>query len=280
MSANYVVVTGASKGIGKATALYLDQAGFNVFAGVRKSEDADSLRAAASNRLMPVMVDVTNQDQINEAADKISQTVGGSGLVGLVNNAGVAVPSPLEFIPLDELRNQLEINVIGQVAVTQAVLPLIRQVAGRIVNISSIGGRLASPFLGAYHASKFAIEAITDSLRLELRPWGIEVISIEPGVIDTPIWETSLARAERIIEAYPDEAQALYGEQIAKQIADGQKQEQRGISPDQVAKVIAEALTVARPKTRYLVGPDAKFAGNVIVRLPDRLKDRLILSQS
>lgn len=283
-SARYVVVTGASKGIGRATAIHLARNGFHVFAGVRKESDAADLQKEAPNFLTSFFLDVTNRDQIHAAAEIVTEQVGDSGLAGLVNNAGVAVGAPLEFIPVDELRDQLEINVVGQIAVTQSFLPLIRHAqtehgCGRIINISSIGGRIASPMKGAYHASKFALEALTDSLRMELQPWGIHVVSIEPGTVATPIWETSVTRAQHILDNAPEAMDSLYGELMRKQVVSAEKAARKGIAPERVAEVIARALTIQKPKTRYLVGPDARFAGNWFVRLPDRLKDRLILSQ-
>ncbi len=278
MKTGYVVVTGASKGIGRATALYLDQQGFNVFAGVRNAVDGQALQKEASSRLQPILIDVTNTEQIKRAAEDVAQAVGGQGLAGLVNNAGIAVGAPLEFIPIDELRRQLEINVVGQVAVTQAFLPCIRQAHGRIINVSSIGGRIAGPNIGAYHASKFALEGITDTLRIELKRWGIEVISIEPGTIRTPIWETSTALASQLMAKMPPQFHELYpgmGAYTEKLAENGTK---GGTPPEKVAEVISRALTSPRPKTRYLVGPDAQFVGTIIVRLPDRIRDRVLAS--
>lgn len=271
-----VVVTGASKGIGRATALHLAMQGFTVFAGVRKIEDGTALEQEAKGQVTPISIDVTKQEQVVAAAHQVETAIGTNGLAALVNNAGVAVAAPLEYLPLDELRAQLEVNLVGQLGVTQAFLPLLRQAKGRIVNISSIGGRIAGPLLGAYHASKFALEAMTDSLRLELQPWGIKVISIEPGAVATPIWETSLSRADSLASAYPPKALDLYGKAIEKKRAEAQRNSQKGIAPLQVAKVIEQALTATRPQTRYLVGPDAKIAGNIISKLPDRVKDRLL----
>ena len=279
MSKRFVVVTGASKGIGRAIALGLAQQGFHVFAGVRKAADGELLVTAAGANLTPLVIDVTDGAQVAAAAEIVSATVGDIGLAGLVNNAGVAVAGPLEFMPLDELRNQLEVNVVGQMGVTQALLPLLRVAKGRIINISSMGGRIAGPWTGPYHASKFALEALTDSLRQELAPWGIEVISIEPGAIATPIWETSLARAAQIASRFPAQAQELYGKQMAKRIAGAQKHINAGIAPERVAAVVATALTAPRPKTRYPVGPDAQLAINLIARLPDRWRDWLVARQ-
>ena len=183
-TAKSVVITGASTGIGAACALHLDQWGWRVFAGVRKQGDAEALRAQGSARLTPVSLDVTDTVSISTAASAVAGAVGAAGLAGLVNNAGIVVPGPIELLPLSDLRRQLEINVVGQVAVTQAFLPLIRAGRGRIVNMGSIAGRMATPFTGAYGASKFALEALTDALRLELQPWGISVSIIEPGAVD------------------------------------------------------------------------------------------------
>lgn len=279
MRKGYVVVTGASKGIGRATALYLAQQGFHVFAGVRNGADGEALVAAAGPTITPLALDVTDQAQVAAAAATVHAAVGDVGLVGLVNNAGVAVAAPLEFIPLAELRNQLEVNVVGQIGVTQALLPLLRRAKGRIVNISSMGGRIAGPWLGPYHASKFALEALTDALRQELAPWEIAVIAVEPGAIATPIWETSLARARRLLDQFPAPAHDLYGKPMAKRIAIAEKNANVGIPPEQVAAVVAAALTVPRPKTRYPVGTDAKIAINLIARLPDRWRDWLVARQ-
>lgn len=279
MSKGYVVVTGASKGIGRATALYLAQQGFHVFAGVRNGGDGEALVAVAGPAVTPLALDVTDQGQVAAAAERIRVAVGDAGLTGLVNNAGVAVAAPLEFIPLAELRNQLEVNVVGQIGVTQALLPLLRAAKGRIINISSMGGRIAGPWLGPYHASKFALEALTDSLRQELASWGIAVIAVEPGAIVTPIWETSLARARRLLDQFPAQAQDLYGKPMAQRIAIAEKNAKVGIPPERVAAVVLNALTAARPKTRYPVGPDAQLAINLIARLPDRWRDWLVARQ-
>ena len=276
MTNRAVLVTGASTGIGRATALLLDEHGFTVYAGVRRREDAESLGAEASQHLVPLMIDVSKPEEIAAAA----ATIGAAGvpLVGLVNNAGIAVATPLEFVPIDEFRRQLEVNVVGQLAVTQAVLPLLRESRGRIVNISSIGGLIAGSMLGPYNASKFALEALTHVLRQELSPWGIEVIAIEPGVIATPIWATSGTTADRLIGALPPEVTELYGAKIAgarRMAANGTT----GLAAIQVARVIEKALTAKRPRTRYPVGTDAKIGAALLARLPDRLRDRLLTSR-
>lgn len=268
-----VVVTGASSGIGRACALELDRLGFRVFAGYRSPADAASLRAAGSARLVPVRVDVADEASVREMAESVRAAVGDDGLAGLVNNAGVAVAAPLEFLPLDALRRQLEVNVVGQVAVTQALLPLLRIARGRIVTIGSVSGRFAAPFLGPYAASKHAMEALNDALRVELRPWGISVSIVEPGAIDTPIWRRSLDAAREMIDGFPPEAEALYGGPMGS--LQGRVEGLAGVPPGEVARVVVHALTARRPRPRYVVGRDAKVR-LMVGRLPTRLRDWLV----
>lgn len=274
-----VIVTGASTGIGEACVFYLDKLGLRIFAGVRKQADADALQRKASARLTPIFIDVTNVDSIAAAANTVGAAVGEAGVTGLVNNAGIGVGGPLEFLPIVELRTQLEVNVIGQIAVTQAFLPLLRQGQGRVVNMSSISGRLALPFFGPYAASKFALEALTDSLRVELRPWGIEVIAVEPGTIATPIWNKSMSRADEMISNLPERARNLYDPSLIELRKAVARASQQGIPAEKVAKVVAHALLAKRPKTRYVVGRDARLVTLVAKFLPDRLRDWLISRQ-
>jgi NAD(P)-dependent dehydrogenase (short-subunit alcohol dehydrogenase family) len=269
-----VVVTGASTGIGEAIAKRLDS-GHRVFAGVRRDEDAEKLRAAGAN-ITPIRIDVTDQASIDAAAAEVREAVGDDGLAGLVNNAGVAVSAPLEFLPVDELRHQLEVNVVGQVAVTQAFIAPIRAAKGRIVNIGSIGGKVAFPLAGAYAASKFAMEAITDALRRELKPWGIQVVIIEPGGVVTPIWDRGRATADRIRSDAPPESEQLYGPLIETMLAQVEEITKNGMHPDEIATVVHTALTAERPKTRYLVGSEAKQRARAAAILPDRVFDRLV----
>jgi NAD(P)-dependent dehydrogenase (short-subunit alcohol dehydrogenase family) len=271
-----VVITGASSGIGEASALHLEKLGFHVFAGARKAEDGERLRNESTGNVIPISIDVTDQESIQTAATRVAEAVGDRGLAGLVNNAGVAISGPLEFIPIDELRRQLEVNLVGQVAVTQAFVNLLRKGRGRVVNISSIGGRIALPFAGPYAASKFGIEAISDSLRRELRPWGIEVSVIEPGSVATKIWEKGTAKARELSENLPPEGHELYGGMIAKMQKLAAETAARGIPPEEVAKEVAHALTASKPKTRYLVGRDAKMRARVSGLVSDRTFDRLI----
>jgi len=270
------LITGASTGIGRATALRLDGEGWRVFAGVRRKEDGVSLQTVASKRLAPVQLDVTEPEQIAAAIERIGSQVDPAGLDGLVNNAGVAVMGPLETLPIEDFRRQIEVNLTAQVAVTQAALPLIRTSRGRVVFVSSIGGRTALPFGGPYHASKFGIEAVTDCLRQELRPWGIEVAAIEPGSIDTPIWERGESAADAIAARAPRSQQELYGEAIENFRGAVRRTAERGIAPEKVAAAISHALSARRPRARYLVGADARGQALAWSLLPTRLRDRLV----
>ena len=276
---NTIVITGASTGIGRACALHMDGLGFRVFAGIRKAEDGEALQEIASTRLRPIYLDVTNGDSIGVAADTIKDVCGTRGLSGLVNNAGIVVAGPLEFLPLDSLRSQLEINVVGQLAVTQALLALLRCAKGRIVNMSSVSGRVAAPLLGPYAASKFALEALSDSMRLELRPWEISVSVIEPGPISTPIWNKSRTLARAILAQLPPRAQQLYGPTI-QGASDWEREITHNMpSPRVVARAVEHALTSRRPRIRYRIGK-AGIAADMIARFaPDRLRDWLLIRQ-
>lgn len=265
-----ILVTGASTGIGEACALHLDRAGHRVFAGVRRPADGERLTKRASPRLLPVMLDVCDDSQIAEAAELIGGEVGTAGLWGLVNNAGIAIGGPVEFLALDQWRTQLEVNVIGQVAVTRAMLPLVRAATGRVVFIGSISGRLATPMMGPYCASKHAIEAIGSSLAEELRPFGIRVSVIEPGAIATPIWDKGRELADDLQAALPPEAHEHYGRNIARIRKLIDRQQKTGIDPIAVAAVVERALFDRRPRRRYLVGTDAKVGAVLARLLPDR----------
>lgn len=270
-----VLVTGASTGIGEACALRLARGGWHVFAGVRKEADGEAVREKAGRGVTPVLLDVTDAQQIESAAKLIREESEG-GLAGLVNNAGVGRGGPIEYLPIDEWREQFEVNVLGQIAVTQAMLPLIRTAQGRIVLMGSIAGRLAGPLLGPYAASKHALEAIAESLRHELKPWGLRVVLVEPGAIKTPIWEKAHEKANELEEALPAEARERYAPAIEAARAGFQRQERMGIDADRVARVVERALTVESPRARYLVGPDALIAGSLTRILPDRLKDFVV----
>jgi NAD(P)-dependent dehydrogenase (short-subunit alcohol dehydrogenase family) len=271
-----VLVTGASTGIGRATALHLGPLGFEVFAGIRREGDGQRLVADSSGGVTPVILDVTDEDSITTAAERIEEVIGDGRLHGLVNNAGIAEPAPVELLPLDALRHQLEVNVVGQVAVTQAVLPQLRRARGRIVNMSSIGGRRASPALGAYAASKFAIEALSDAMRMELHPWGIEVSVIEPGSIRTEIWRRGAERADALFERVPPDRAQLYSDLIEAVRGMAERTAGRAVPPERVAGRVAHALTARRPRTRYLVGTDARIQAALASLLPDRGFDAVV----
>ena len=271
-----IIVTGAAKGIGRACVLRLARR-FRVYAGVRNLADGESLRAEGGDNVVAVQLEVTDPDAIAAAAELIRGNLDGARLMGLVNNAGIAVAGPLEFLPIAELRKQLEVNVVGQVAVAQAMLPMLRESRGRIVNMGSIAGLSALPMTGPYAASKFALEAITDSLRVELLPFGVDVIIIEPGVIATPIWETSMQAADKVLAQMPPKAFEYYGtimERVKARAMNGMG----GLPADAVAQVVEHALTARKPKTRYMVGNDAKVRA-LLRFLPDRTRDRIIAKQ-
>ena len=272
----FVLITGASTGIGAACAIGCAERGMTVFAGVRNLAACDALQAKAGHAIVPVQLDVTDGESITKAADLVARHVGEAGLSGLVNNAGIAIGSPLELIPLQQLRRQLEVNVVGQIAVTQAVLPLLRRAHGRIVNMGSIAGRGTIPMMGPYSASKHALEALTDALRLELYPWGIEVSIIEPGAIATPIWDKSMQTSVDVESEMPADGRHLY-EAAARSVRESVGQAAaRAIPADAVVKAVLHALTAKRPNTRYLVGRDAKLRAVMLRWLPDRLQDWIL----
>jgi NAD(P)-dependent dehydrogenase (short-subunit alcohol dehydrogenase family) len=275
-----VVVTGASTGIGRACVNVLDEAGYRVFAGVRKQKDANAIKKESSKNVVPITIDVTKERSITTARQKVQRAVGNDGLVGLVNNAGVGGGGPIEFIPIDDFRNTLEVNLVGQVAVTQTFLPLIRQGRGTVVFIASIGGRIASPFMSPYNASKFGIEAVGDSLRREVKPWGIDVVVVEPGSIDTKIWEKGgeqLAERQAVI---PREAKRLYGKQFESFGKVIQETASRGIPAEKVGEVVLKGIRKRRPKHRYLVGTDAKIGARANAVMPSRTFDRMVRRQT
>ncbi|RCJ15910.1 short-chain dehydrogenase/reductase [Nostoc sp. ATCC 43529] len=272
-----VVITGASSGIGEACAIYLDKLGYQVFAGVRREADAEALKCKALKKTIPIILDVTDEASIKTAVKMVQLSLGSHGLTGLVNNAGIVSTGPLEFLPISELRKQLEVNVIGQIAVTQAFLPLLRKSStGRIINMGSDSGKVCSPLLGPYCASKFALEALTDVLRMELQPWEINVSIIEPGAVTTPIWGKSIEQVDKIWESFPDQAKKLYLPTLEAVRKTANKIGQKGISAEEVAKVVSQALAVKRPKARYVVGMDAKINILLAKIMPERVLDKLI----
>ncbi len=270
-----VLVTGASTGIGESAAHHLAGLGFDVHAGVRRAEDGERLAAAdTTGRVRPVIVDVTDGDSISAARESI-----GTDLVGLVNNAGIAVPGPVEVLPVEEWRRQLEVNVIGQVAATQVFLPGLRRTRGRIVFTGSMAGRIGLPGMGAYAASKHALEAVSDSLRREVRGFGITVSLLEPGSISTPIWNKGLDELPRMRAMFGPLGQEQYGELIETIAEEASHQDEIGIEPVVVAKAIEHALTSRRPHHRYVIGRDAQAVVRVVRHLPSGLVDRIVARQ-
>ena len=272
----FIVITGASTGIGAGCAVACAKRGMTVFAGVRDLRAGDALQAQGGAAIIPVLLDVTDSGSIKQAAETVAKRVGEAGLAGLINNAGVAIGGPLEVLPLHQLEKQLDVNVIGQIAVTQAFLPLIRRARGRVINMGSIAGRGTIPMMGPYSASKHALEALTDALRMELKPWGIHVSIIEPGAIATPIWEKSLHAAGDVEGAVTADGKRLYGD-MARSVREAVgRAAQRAIPVEAVVEAVWHALTASRPKTRYLVGTDAKIRAAMVKWLPDRLQDWLL----
>jgi NAD(P)-dependent dehydrogenase (short-subunit alcohol dehydrogenase family) len=273
-AAGAVLVTGTSKGIGRACVLDLHARGFRVFAGVRTDADAEALRTAADDRLVPLLLDVTRPADIAAAGDLLRSRVGPEGLWGLVNNAGMVVAGPIEYLPPQELRRQFDVNVFGTLELIQTCLPLLRAARGRIVNVSSVNGRVVTPFTGAYGASKFALEALSDALRLELRRTGVRVVVVQPGAIRTPLWETAPEHARRLAERYPPAALSHYG-RVLERLAQV-RVPSRALSAERVAAVIARALLARHPRARYHVGGDARVGIMAARLLPPRLLDALL----
>lgn len=271
-----VVVTGASTGVGRATALRLDRAGWRVFAGVRRNADADALHRASRGSLTSILLDITEPAAIETAGKQIRDAVGDAGLDGLVNNAGIIVFSPIETIPMEQLRAQLEVNVIGHVAVTKALLPSIRSATGRIVFVGSLGGRMSYPFGGAYHASKYGLEAIADSLRQELRPWSVSVSVVEPGAVDTPIWDRGRQLWEDMLSELTVEQLQLYSASMHRSWKWGDRLHGLASPPDKVARAIERALVDRRAHARYRVGIDARTQMLVHRLVPQRAFDWLV----
>jgi NAD(P)-dependent dehydrogenase (short-subunit alcohol dehydrogenase family) len=253
-----ILVTGASTGIGRATALFLAANGANVLAGVRDT--------TVELGIPTIKLDITDEQDVARLAEH--------DLHGLVNNAGIATTGPLEFMPPQELRHQLEVNVIAQLAVTQACFPALRRNRGRIVNVSSISGRMALPLYGPYAASKYALEALSDSLRREQQD--VDVVLIEPGAVATPIWSRGLAAGDALWQAMPPQAHDRYGALVARLRKEAERQATEGAPPETVARVIATALTAQRPRTRYVVGTDARVQALLVGTLPGRVVDKLL----
>ena len=277
------LITGTSTGIGEACVALLAAKGWTVYAGVRREPDGERLTAAHAGDVRPVILDVTNAEHIARVVDELAATVRDAGLQGLVNNAGVGIGGPVEVLPEDAWRFVFDANFFGIVGLTRAALPLLRTGGGRVVHIGSIGGRIASPGVAPYSASKHALEALAESSRIEFALGGspVRVALVEPGAVATPIWDKaddSVDTFERLIET--DDDRDRYGwmvDQARGFVGEGRR---TGVPPSKVAEAVEHALTAPRPKLRYLVGPDAKIAGHLIARLPDRAREAMIILQA
>jgi len=274
-----VLVTGASTGIGRAIVTDLAGAGVTVFAGVRDESAAPT--TTGPGRIHPLLLDVTDSAQVAEAGTAISEAIGSDGLRGVVNNAGIGIGGPLEFVPMDEMRRQFEVNLFGQLAVTQAVLGMLREHGdGRVVYTSSIGGRVAAPMVGPYAASKHALNGMAESLRRELRPWSIRVSVLAPAAVATPIWDKSAGSIDDAIEWIPPEGRELYGGSISSmrkvvaEAADG------AIPPERVAEAARHALYATRPKAEYLIGREARAMATLSAALPHRVFDAMVAKRT
>jgi NAD(P)-dependent dehydrogenase (short-subunit alcohol dehydrogenase family) len=269
------LITGASTGIGAASALELARRGLHVFAGVRNACDGTRL-SAQSNRITPVLIDVTDGGQITAAVESLGRALGDAGLSGLVNNAGIVVAGPLEFMPLDRLRRQFEVNLFGQIAVTQAFLPMLRKARGRIVNISSVNGRIAAPYIAPYSASKHAFEAMNNALRVELRAWGIRVILIAPGATTTPIWEKSISAADALGRELGIRGTGPYERDLEAMRQSILKAAASALPVESVVRCVTHALTARRPYARYSVGLKVNLLLRAHKWIPDRLWDWIV----
>jgi NAD(P)-dependent dehydrogenase (short-subunit alcohol dehydrogenase family) len=274
-----IVVTGVSTGIGWGCVKVLAARGFHVFGSVRKAADADRLKAEFGSAFTPLVFDVTNQAAVAAAARQVQEKLGATSLFGLVNNAGIANPGPLLHIDIDAFRQQLEVNVTAQVIVTQAFAPLLgaapdrrTDTPGRIVMMSSVGGKVAMPFLGPYNASKFALEAVSESLRRELMIYGVDVIVIAPGAIATPIWDKADALD---VSRY---ANTPYAKSLDRVKAYMTSMGKTGLAPERIGEAVHTALTAANPKTRYTITPQP-FTDWMTRHLPKRTVDKTIAKQ-
>jgi NAD(P)-dependent dehydrogenase (short-subunit alcohol dehydrogenase family) len=275
----HVLVTGASSGIGRATALHLAAGGHHVYAGVRKQADAPVPERGTAGEVTPVLLDVTDEAQIAAAADAIAAHVAGTGLAGLVNNAGTGVFGPLEILPVAQFRRLMEVNVTAQLTVTQAFLPMLRQAHGRIVMIGSIGARFTPPFVGPLAASKSALATMGAALRQELAPWDIRVVLIEPASIRTEAVDKLHSDAAHLMNQAPPAQRALYQEAFYRLVETFGARHQHGSPPEVVASAVARALAAPRPRARYAVGKNSRqmviLAAVLPVPVLDRLRRRL-----
>ncbi|HEV2662131.1 MAG TPA: SDR family NAD(P)-dependent oxidoreductase [Ktedonobacteraceae bacterium] len=270
------IVTGCSSGFGRVAALELAKRGWQVFATVRKEADQESLLAEATtmgcaNELHPIICDITQPEQVAELAQRVAETT--PRLDALLNNAGTAFAAPLELLPLDDLRAQFEVNVVAQLAVIQAMLPLLKPAKGTIINVSSISGRLSTPITGAYSASKFALEALSDALRLELAPFGVRVVLIEPGSSPTTIWQTGMQRAQKLLEEQRD---GPYARPLRRVEQMGKRSSTTGFPPHLFATTVIKILSSKHPRARYAIPRSSALVIALRRFLPERVWDALL----
>lgn len=271
-----VVVTGTSSGIGRATALRLAKSGFHVLAGVRTREDADNI---AARNIEPVMLDITDPQTLTALAERVASDPQGRPLRAIVNNAGIAVNAPVEMAPLPEWRRQLEVGVIGQVAVTQALIPALLDSGGRVINIGSLGSKISMPGFGPYSAAKFAMEAVNDSLRREMEPFGLRVVMITPGAVSTGLSAVGIATANRLAALMTPAQRSRHERLFAAVVRLASDWEKHGIAPENVAGIVAKAITARRPRLRYTAGRDAGLLTALVPFIPARILDRMLRSQ-
>src|SRR6201996_3602699 len=268
-----IVVTGASTGMGAATARELARKGFHVLAGVRRPADADALRAEG---IEPCILDITVDSDVAAIADRVAKDPLRRPLRALINNAGIAVNSPVETLPIDQWRKQFEVNLFGHIAMTQALLPALLLSAGTVVNISSVGGKVVLPTYGAYAGSKFALEAASDALRREVAELGIKVVVVEPGAVKTEMAERGISTAEGLMANMTAAQLARYDDLAATVTAQARSFIDTGVSAEHAAKVIARAATTSRPRTRYTIGRDAAILVRISRVVSDRVLDRIM----
>ncbi|BBX48840.1 SDR family NAD(P)-dependent oxidoreductase [Mycobacterium cookii] len=268
-----IVVTGASTGIGAATAKELAHRGFHVLAGVRREVDADALRGPG---IEPCILDITAESDIVAIADRVADDPRHRPLRALVNNAGIAINAPVETLPMAQWRRQFDVNLFGQIAITQALLPALLNSAGTIVNVSSVGGKVVMPTYGAYAGSKFALEAVSDALRREVGALGVKVVVVEPGAVKTEIAERGIATSQELMNDMPADQLARYSEVLDAVMAQARSFNETGVSAEAAAMVIARAVTASRPRTRYTIGRDAAILLRVSRFLTDRGLDRVV----
>jgi NAD(P)-dependent dehydrogenase (short-subunit alcohol dehydrogenase family) len=268
-----IVVTGASTGMGAATARELARRGFHVLAGVRRDVDADALRG---NGIEPHILDITVESDVAAIAERVVRDPRGLALRALINNAGVAINAPVEALPIAQWRRQFEVNLFGHVAMIQALMPSLLRSSGTVVNISSVGGKVALPTYPAYAGSKFAVEALSDSLRREVGRLGVKVVVVEPGAVKTAMAERGVATADRLKDGMTADQLHRYGELIDAMSNLARSFDKDGVSSERAAKVIAKAATASRPRTRYTIGRDAAILARLSRVLPDRVLDRVV----